>query len=118
MYLRYSRTTMCCAGESRHEGRTKVLSAIQPAKDVYEGKNIDSIDLRSATKTLLGILEGQQTNMKPVELLERLPLKKEVACASDFEGKVVMQTEQLRQVNATSEIHLKHFGSVFNFDLA
>ncbi|KAH1128782.1 hypothetical protein J1N35_000160 [Gossypium stocksii] len=87
------------------------------AKDVHEGKNIDSVDRRSATKTPLRMLEGRQTNMKPVELSVGLPPKRKVGCALDFGGKMVMQTRQLKQVNATSDVHLKHFGSVFHFNL-
>ncbi|MBA0878531.1 hypothetical protein Goshw_018708 [Gossypium schwendimanii] len=54
-------------------GRTKVLSAIQLIKDVLCGKNIDLVDW-SAKEVPLKMLERQQTDMLPVELLVGLHL--------------------------------------------
>lgn len=64
-------------------GETNVLSAIQLVENVHYGNNIDLVDW-SAKETTLEMLEGQQTDIKPIELSVGLPPKKEVGCASDF----------------------------------
>ncbi|KAH1091920.1 hypothetical protein J1N35_019177 [Gossypium stocksii] len=84
-------------------GGTKVLSIIQLAKDAPSGENIDLVD-QSAMKTLWEMLEVQQTDMNSVESSMRLPPIREVGCALDFGRKVVMQTGQLKWVNATREL--------------
>ncbi|KAH1072376.1 hypothetical protein J1N35_024704 [Gossypium stocksii] len=81
---------------------TKVLSKIQLVEDVLYGRNIGSID-GTAKEAPLEMLVGHETNMKHVELAVKLPLMREVSCASAFGGKVVMQTGKLGQVNITSE---------------
>ncbi|KAH1107862.1 hypothetical protein J1N35_011630 [Gossypium stocksii] len=77
-------------------GWMKVFFIIELANDVHEGKNIDSIDQKSATKTPLEMLEGRKIDMKPIKLSVGLPPKRKVGCALDFGGKVVMQTGPLR----------------------
>ncbi|KAA3474151.1 integrase [Gossypium australe] len=64
---------------------------VQLVEDVHYGKNMDSID-QSYKETPLEILEVQKTDMKPIESSMGLPHMKEVGCASDLRGKVVMQT--------------------------
>lgn len=59
------------------------------------------------------MLEGRKIDLKPVQLSVRLPPMREVSCALDFVGKIVMQTWQLKQENAMSEVYLKHFPSLF-----
>ncbi|MBA0755366.1 hypothetical protein Gogos_020767 [Gossypium gossypioides] len=61
--------------------------------------------MSSATKTPLEMLEGHNIDMKPIELSVGLPPMREVGCASNFEGKMVMQTGQWDRVNATSEAY-------------
>ncbi|KAH1074544.1 hypothetical protein J1N35_026872 [Gossypium stocksii] len=56
--------------------------AIQLVENVHCHKNIDLVD-QSVKETLLKMLEMRQTNMKPVQLLVRLPLVREVGCISN-----------------------------------
>ncbi|KAH1047202.1 hypothetical protein J1N35_037986 [Gossypium stocksii] len=82
------------------KGGTKVLSAIQLAKDVLCGRNIDLIEL-CATKTPLEMIEAQKTYMKPVESLVALPAMKEVGCASNFVSEVVIpELARIPKVNS------------------
>ncbi|MBA0599988.1 hypothetical protein Gorai_006187 [Gossypium raimondii] len=62
---------------------TKVLPAIQLVKDVPCGENNDLVD-RSATKTLLKMLEVQKIDVKPIEVSIELPPMREIGCALDF----------------------------------
>ncbi|KAH1046644.1 hypothetical protein J1N35_037428 [Gossypium stocksii] len=63
--------------------RTKLLPAIQLAKDVSCSGNNDLVD-RSAMKTPLKMLEIQKIDVKPIEVSVRLPPMREVGCASDL----------------------------------
>ncbi|KAH1032775.1 hypothetical protein J1N35_044949 [Gossypium stocksii] len=66
------------------------------AEDILYGRNIDSID-RNVKEAPLKMLVGQKTDMKPVESSTRLPPMREVGYASDFRGKLVIQTGKLRR---------------------
>ncbi|KAH1107577.1 hypothetical protein J1N35_011345 [Gossypium stocksii] len=81
----------CIVSVSHDEkGRTKVFSTIQLVKNVHYGKNIDLVN--QSAKGPLEILEVQQTDVKPTELSVRLQPMRDVGCASNFVGKVVVQT--------------------------
>lgn len=81
---------MHCFGELRHEGQIQDI-----VRNIVEGipcgENINLVN-QSANETLMEMVEVQQSDMKPVELLLGLPPMREVGCATNFVGQVVMQT--------------------------
>lgn len=69
---------------------TNVLSAIQLVEDFHCRKNIYYLD-QSAKETTLGILKGQQLIWSLLSYKWGYHMR-EVDCASNFGGKVAMQT--------------------------
>ncbi|MBA0879402.1 hypothetical protein Goshw_000231 [Gossypium schwendimanii] len=88
--------------EERQKGGTKVLSVIQLVEGVHGRNNIESV-YRSALAAPLEMLEGRKIDMNPVDLLVGLPPMRDVGCASNFGGTVMIQNGQLKRVKATSE---------------
>ncbi|KAH1130651.1 hypothetical protein J1N35_002029 [Gossypium stocksii] len=79
----FSKNNVLAVSREIRDG-TKVFLAIQLAKDVLRGGNIDLVD-RSAMKTSLEMLEVG------------LPPMREVGCASNFRGKIMMQNWAIKQ---------------------